>query len=134
MAKNSLRRCASRSVLSDAADSPNRAQKRIARQRLEADLQLGAILQLRKKVYKELKVWGTALPTFLRLTYVQTYTTYSSEVGDDRPLSIARFSPDSNLLATGSWSGLVKLWDVPTCRPRAILKGPPKRCSAVAAR
>jgi hypothetical protein len=33
-----------------------RAQKRIARQRLEADVSLGAILNLRKAVFRELKV------------------------------------------------------------------------------
>ena len=35
------------------------------------------------------------------------------QFGDDRPLSFCAFAPNSQLLATGSWTGLVKLWSVP---------------------
>ena len=36
-----------------------------------------------------------------------------SQVGDTRPLSSCNFSPDSNYLATGSFTGNVKVWSVP---------------------
>jgi len=33
---------------------------------------------------------------------------------------MVRFSPDSQILATGSWSGGVKLWDIPSANERGI--------------
>jgi len=41
------------------------------------------------------------------------FTVRSSQVGDEtRSISSVAFSPDGNSVATTSWSGLVKLWDV----------------------
>lgn len=40
---------------------------------------------------------------------------YCSQIGDSRPLSSCRFSPDSKMVAISSWSGLCKLWSVPDC-------------------
>ncbi|WP_328435338.1 WD40 repeat domain-containing protein [Nocardia puris] len=37
------------------------------------------------------------------------------------PVSAMRFSPDGRLLATGDWSGTVKLWDTATGNPEATL-------------
>jgi U4/U6 small nuclear ribonucleoprotein PRP4 len=34
---------------------------------------------------------------------LQTFCNYSSQVGDDRPISVCQFSPNSKLLATASW-------------------------------
>ena len=36
-----------------------------------------------------------------------------SQVGDTRPLSSCNFSPNSEFLATGSFTGNVKVWKVP---------------------
>ena len=36
-----------------------------------------------------------------------------SQVGDTRPLSSCHFSPNSEFLATGSFTGNVKVWKVP---------------------
>lgn len=36
---------------------------------------------------------------------------------------MVRFSPNSQILATGSWSGGVKLWNVPSCTPLRSLRG-----------
>ncbi|GAU89697.1 hypothetical protein RvY_02214 [Ramazzottius varieornatus] len=44
---------------------------------------------------------------------LRNFTNYSSQVGDNRPLSYCSFSPNSQLLATASWSGLCKLWSIP---------------------
>ena len=38
-----------------------------------------------------------------------------SEMGDERPLAAAAFSPDGAVLATAAWSGLLKLWALPNC-------------------
>ncbi|VVC39786.1 Hypothetical protein CINCED_3A000395 [Cinara cedri] len=54
-----------------------------------------------------------------RLQDLHKYTTslsiYCSQIGDTRPISYCRFSPDSRFIATSSWSGLCKLWSVPDC-------------------
>lgn len=46
---------------------------------------------------------------------IQAVTIYSSQIGDTRPISSCRFSPNSQYLVTGSWSGLCKLWSIPKC-------------------
>ncbi|EGG12284.1 uncharacterized protein MELLADRAFT_24633, partial [Melampsora larici-populina 98AG31] len=79
------------------------ARKRIIRQKLEANLPLNRIMSTRKAVYAELK----------------TYTNLGSQVGDERPISMVRFSPNSKLLATGSWTGTAKVWNIPSCTPYA---------------
>ncbi|XP_063390832.1 U4/U6 small nuclear ribonucleoprotein Prp4 isoform X1 [Cydia fagiglandana] len=48
---------------------------------------------------------------------------YCSQVGDTRPISFCRFSSDSQMLITSSWSGLVKVWSVPECQELQVLKG-----------
>ncbi|CAH7686117.1 serine/threonine-protein kinase PRP4 [Phakopsora pachyrhizi] len=79
------------------------ARKRITRQKLEANLPLSKIMAARKAIYAELK----------------TYTNLGSQVGDERPISMVRFSPNSQILATGSWTGTAKIWNVPSCTPYA---------------
>ena len=95
---------------SDGAD--DRAKERIARQKKEIALPLGKIVDVRKKLYKELQV--STIYTFLVLnTDEQTINNYGSQVGDERPLSTIRFSPNSKMLLTASWSGNAKVWDLP---------------------
>ncbi|XP_026317818.1 U4/U6 small nuclear ribonucleoprotein Prp4 [Hyposmocoma kahamanoa] len=50
-------------------------------------------------------------------------TIYCSQIGDTRPISFCRFSNDSKMLITASWSGLSKVWSVPDCVPLQVLKG-----------
>lgn len=45
-----------------------------------------------------------------------------SQVGDQRPVSSVSFSPDGQLIATSSWSGLCKLWAVPSLEHRRTLR------------
>ncbi|CAH1786164.1 unnamed protein product [Owenia fusiformis] len=54
---------------------------------------------------------------------VRSLTNECSQIGDTRPISSCQFSPDSNMLVTGSWSGLCKLWSVPQCEPIRTLRG-----------
>ncbi|EDQ87922.1 uncharacterized protein MONBRDRAFT_37807 [Monosiga brevicollis MX1] len=65
------------------------------------------------------------------LARLQEFIAQASEVGDTRPLSHCRFSPDGKSLAISSWSGLVKLWSVPDCKLQKTLKGHEERVSAV---
>uniref|UniRef100_A0A069DUW1 Putative u4/u6 small nuclear ribonucleoprotein prp4 n=1 Tax=Panstrongylus megistus TaxID=65343 RepID=A0A069DUW1_9HEMI len=50
-------------------------------------------------------------------------TIYSSQIGDTRPVSYCCFSPDSTMLATSSWSGLCKIWSIPDCNEKKVLRG-----------
>jgi WD40 repeat protein len=38
-----------------------------------------------------------------------------SEMADERPVAAVAFSPDAAVLATAAWSGLLKLWAMPSC-------------------
>ncbi len=49
-------------------------------------------------------------------------TNQSSEIADDRPSAACEFSPDGSTLATGAWSGLLKLWSVPDCQKKLTIK------------
>ncbi|XP_032526138.2 U4/U6 small nuclear ribonucleoprotein Prp4 [Danaus plexippus] len=40
---------------------------------------------------------------------------YCSQIGDTRPISFCRFSSDSKMLITSSWSGVCRVWSVPGC-------------------
>lgn len=64
--------------------------------------------------------------------FVHTLNNECSQIGDTRPLSYCSISPCSNYLATASWSGLVKLWSLPSCNPVATLTGHNGRVGAVA--
>ncbi|KAH7926028.1 WD40 repeat-like protein [Leucogyrophana mollusca] len=93
-----------------------RAQKRVAQQRIDSKMPLGRIIDLRKKVFAEVK----------------RYSNLGSQIGDERPISQVRFAPNSKILATGSWSGTVKLWNVPACTTIRTLRGHGDRVGGVA--
>ncbi|KAI5477532.1 hypothetical protein MNV49_006120 [Pseudohyphozyma bogoriensis] len=80
--------------------SLDRARKRITRQRHETLLPLGRLMDVRRAVFNELK----------------SFTNLGSQIGDTRPLGSLRFSPDSKLLLTSSWTGNAKIWSVPACK------------------
>jgi len=44
------------------------------------------------------------------------YTSACSCTADKRTISCLSFAPNSQLLVTGSWSGICKVWTVPQCR------------------
>ncbi len=97
-----------------AAFSLQRSKRRLATQRKDASVPLADIMKLRTKVFEPLK----------------TYTTLGSQIGDDRPVSMVRFAPnmeshasDSQLLATGSWSGSIKLWQAPSATHKLTYRG-----------
>eukprot|EP00747_Dinoflagellata_sp_TGD_P187248 gnl/TRDRNA2_/TRDRNA2_44803_c0_seq1.p1 gnl/TRDRNA2_/TRDRNA2_44803_c0~~gnl/TRDRNA2_/TRDRNA2_44803_c0_seq1.p1 ORF type:complete len:496 (+),score=98.38 gnl/TRDRNA2_/TRDRNA2_44803_c0_seq1:86-1573(+) len=55
-----------------------------------------------------------------------------SQVGDERPLTNGKFSPDAQLFCTSSWSGFIKLWKVPSCEPVLTIRGHEDRCHSIA--
>ncbi|GAA5984327.1 hypothetical protein JCM11641_006182 [Rhodosporidiobolus odoratus] len=93
-----------------------RARKRLARQRLDASVPLARLMDVRKAVFSNLA----------------TFTNLGSQIGDTRAISALRFSPDSTMLLTGSWTGQAKLWSVPACKEIRVLKGHKERIGGVA--
>ncbi|KAI0372700.1 U4/U6 snRNP-specific spliceosomal protein [Pilatotrama ljubarskyi] len=93
-----------------------RAQKRVAQQRIDSKMPLGRIIDIRKKVFAEVK----------------SFANLGSQIGDERPVSQVRFSPNSKYLMTGSWAGNVKLWNVPDCTPVRTYRGHTDRVGGVA--
>ncbi|KAI8346825.1 WD40-repeat-containing domain protein [Mortierella sp. GBAus27b] len=87
--------------------SLSEASKRVARQTEENKTSVAIFKAMRAEEFDKLKL----------------YANYSSQIGDDRPLSQCAFSPDSNFLATGSFGGLCKIWSVPECRVVHSLRG-----------
>ncbi|KAL7062898.1 hypothetical protein AAHC03_01616 [Spirometra sp. Aus1] len=55
-----------------------------------------------------------------------------SQVGDTRPLTCCKFSPDGNLLATSSMSGLCRIWSLPDCEMKQNLRGHTAGACAIA--
>ncbi|EKX32677.1 hypothetical protein GUITHDRAFT_166652, partial [Guillardia theta CCMP2712] len=51
----------------------------------------------------------------------------SSQIGDARPISGCSFSPDGQFLATSSWSGVAKIWSMPSCDLKFTLYGHAER-------
>ncbi|BFZ20632.1 hypothetical protein BsWGS_23671 [Bradybaena similaris] len=54
---------------------------------------------------------------------IRSITNDCSQIGDSRPISYCSFSPNSEMLATASWSGLCKLWSIPDCSHIRNLRG-----------
>ncbi|KAJ2861880.1 hypothetical protein GGH94_004621 [Coemansia aciculifera] len=78
-----------------------KARARTERQREDCKVDLVDVRKRRQDLVKRL----------------DSYSNYGSQVGDTRPISRIIFSPDCQNLLTSSWSGAIKLWDVPHCRP-----------------
>ena len=92
-------------------------------------------MDIRKKVFAEVKVRHTVpSPLYGILTRIgaQKYSNLGSQIGDERPIAQVRFAPNNQILATGSWSGTVKLWNVPQCTEIKALRGHTDKVSGVA--
>ncbi|KAI8917951.1 WD40-repeat-containing domain protein [Entophlyctis helioformis] len=93
-----------------------RAKARLDLQKAEIDVPFAQ----RKKTKHE---WYTSL---------QGFETRSLQFGDERPMGFCGFTPNSKILATASWSGLIKLWSVPDSQQVAVLRGHKERVSGLA--
>ncbi|KAJ8687214.1 hypothetical protein QAD02_023008 [Eretmocerus hayati] len=87
--------------------SIKRAKQRLDKARKELELPAATRTARRQELLKKL----------------QALTIYCSQIGDTRPISYCQFSPNSQVLATASWSGLCKLWSIPDCTLLRTLKG-----------
>lgn len=64
-------------------------------------------------------------------TDLKTFSTYSAQIADERPLSFNTFAPNSQQMATGSFSGLIKTWEIPSCNHLKTYRGHNARVSGI---
>ncbi|TIB99812.1 RNA processing-related protein [Wallemia mellicola] len=96
-----------RRLLAEYSIPRSRAKRRIEKERDDWAKPLKSIVDARKRTFE----------------YIKSFNVLGSQVGDSRPISQVKFSPDSQLLATGSWTGNIKLWDIPNCNHQMTLRG-----------
>lgn len=92
-----------------------RARERIERQKAEAAIPLQKHIKHRRAIKEHLG----------------GYQVLGSQIAGDRPVSLARFSPDSKLIAAGSWSGTIRMLGVPNLEEKGILRGHTDRIGGI---
>ncbi|MCJ1446011.1 MAG: hypothetical protein MMC23_006516 [Stictis urceolatum] len=84
-----------------------RTKSRIESQKVEATIPLRTHIKHRKAIKERLQLFDLA----------------GSQIAGERPVSIARFAPNSALIAAGNWGGGIKLLDVPNLSETQSLRG-----------
>lgn len=92
-----------------------RAKARIARQKLESTIPLRTHIKHRKALKEHL----------------QGFDLQGTQIAGERPVSIARFSPDGSIIAAGNWGGSIKLLNVPDLDNRGLLRGHTDRVGGI---
>jgi len=90
-----------------ARNSLPRAKARIEYQKAEASIPLRTHIKHRKAVKEQL----------------QGFDLFGSQIASDRPIGTVRFAPNGELIAAGTWSGTVKIIDVPNLEDKHVLRG-----------
>ncbi|TGZ85740.1 WD40 repeat-like protein [Ascodesmis nigricans] len=54
-----------------------------------------------------------------------------SQIAGERPMSLARFSPDGNLIAAGNWSGTMRLLSTPKLEEKKVFRGHTDRVGGI---
>lgn len=92
-----------------------RAKARTARQKSESLIPLRTHIKYRKAIKDRL----------------QGFELFGTQIAGDRPVSIARFSPNGKMIAAGNWGGGVKLLDVPNLDEKKVLRGHTDRVGGI---
>ncbi|KAI9749425.1 MAG: hypothetical protein M1815_002532 [Lichina confinis] len=92
-----------------------RAKDRIARQKLEATIPLRTHIKHRR-AQKE---------------HLQGFDLLGTQIAGERPVSIARFSPDCKIIAAGNWGGSIRLLNVPNLESKRLLRGHTDRVGGI---
>jgi U4/U6 small nuclear ribonucleoprotein PRP4 len=92
-----------------------RARDRIANQKLESTIPLRTHIKHRKAIKERLV----------------NFESVGIQIAGDRPVSIARFSPNGEIIAAGNWSGGIKILDVPDLSEKKILRGHTDRVGGI---
>lgn len=93
-----------------------RAQRRIHFQRLESTIPLQRHVDHRQNIKERLS----------------GFELFGSQIAGERPVSMARFSPDGQTVAAGNWGGTIKLLDVPNLNEKSLLRGHTAQVSGIA--
>ncbi|KAF2085668.1 U4/U6 small nuclear ribonucleoprotein [Saccharata proteae CBS 121410] len=92
-----------------------RTGHRLAYQKMEAKIPLRTHVKHRKAIKERL----------------EGFDLYGSQIAGDRPVSIARFSPNGETIAAGNWGGGIKLLDVPNLEEKKVLRGHTDRIGGI---
>nr|KMM64308.1 U4/U6 small nuclear ribonucleoprotein Prp4 [Coccidioides posadasii RMSCC 3488] len=92
-----------------------RAKTRIERQKEESTIPLRTHIKHRKAIKEKL----------------QSFDLFGSQLAGDRPVSITRFAPNGEFLATGNWGGSIKLLSIPNLEESATLRGHTDRIGGI---
>ena len=92
-----------------------RAKARIERQKAESTIPLRTHMKHRKAIKDRL----------------QSFELFGSQIAGDRPVSLARFSPNGEIIAAGNWGGSVKLLSVPNLDEKRVLRGHTDRVGGI---
>ncbi|KAK4696354.1 U4/U6 small nuclear ribonucleoprotein PRP4, partial [Lecanoromycetidae sp. Uapishka_2] len=92
-----------------------RARDRIANQKLESTIPLRTHVKHRKVLKERLG----------------KFESVGIQIAGDRPVSVARFSPNGEIIAAGNWSGGVKLLEVPDLTEKRTLRGHTDRVGGI---
>jgi U4/U6 small nuclear ribonucleoprotein PRP4 len=84
-----------------------RAQARIRRLEEDSSIPLRTHIKHRKEIKEKLA----------------GFDLFGTQIAGERPVSIARFSPNGEIIAAGNWAGGIKLLDVPNLDERVTLRG-----------
>lgn len=84
-----------------------RAKRRIAQQKEESSIPVYTHVKHRKIIKERLS----------------SFELFGSQIASERPMSVVRFAPNGELVASGDWGGSVKLLDVPNLETKMLLRG-----------
>jgi U4/U6 small nuclear ribonucleoprotein PRP4 len=84
-----------------------RARSRIQRLKEDSSIPLRTHIKHRKDIKEKLA----------------GFDLFGTQIAGERPVSIARFSPNGEIIAAGNWGGGIKLLDVPNLDERVTLRG-----------
>ncbi|KAF2144542.1 uncharacterized protein K452DRAFT_325099 [Aplosporella prunicola CBS 121167] len=92
-----------------------RAKHRVAYQKSESTIPLRTHVKHRKAIKEKL----------------QGFDLFGSQIAGERPVSIARFAPNGEMIAAGNWGGSIKILDVPNLEEKMLLRGHSDRVGGI---
>lgn len=84
-----------------------RAAQRIAHQRVASTIPVATHVRHRQAIKSQLS----------------SFELSGSQIASERPMSIVRFAPNSQMIACGDWAGSIKLLDIPNLDTQMTLRG-----------
>lgn len=84
-----------------------RTARRVAYQKEESTIPVDTHVKHRKEIKERLS----------------GFELFGSQIAGERPVSMVRFSPNGELIASGDWGGSIKLLDVPNLETKMTLRG-----------